>query len=97
MDCNLPGTSVHRCSLNSCSYHFMMNVNQIIMLYVLNLHSDVFQLYLNKIGRLKKRGKVEGELGEGSHLTSFASILLCINRDFVEGLHASLRSKFRGI
>ena len=35
----------------------MMNVNQIIMLYVLNLHSDVCQLYLNKIGRLKKGEK----------------------------------------
>lgn len=97
MDCHPPGTSVHRGSLNPGSNHFMMNVNRIIMLYVLNLHSDVFQLYLNKIGRLKKRGKVEGELSEGSHLTPFASILLCINRDFVEGLHASLRSKFRGI
>ena len=57
MDCRPPGTSVQRCSLNSCSNHFMMNVNQIIMLYVLSLHSDVCQLYLNKIGRLKKGEK----------------------------------------
>ena len=33
----------------------MMYVSQIIMLYILNLYSAVFQLYLNKIG--KKREK----------------------------------------
>ena len=31
----------------------MMYVSQIIMLYNLNLHSVVHQLYLNKIGRKK--------------------------------------------
>ena len=36
----------------------MMYVNQIIMLYILNLYSAVSQLYLNKTGR-KKRGPRE--------------------------------------
>ena len=32
----------------------MMYVSQVIMLYTLNLHSAVCQLYLNKTGRKKK-------------------------------------------
>ena len=31
--------------------HFMMNSSQIIMLYTLNLYSDVRQLHLNETGR----------------------------------------------
>ena len=34
----------------NCDYHYMMYVNQIIMLYTLNLHSAVCQLYLNNTG-----------------------------------------------
>ena len=32
----------------------MIYVSQVIMLYTLNLHSAVCQLYLNKIGREEK-------------------------------------------
>ena len=34
-----------------CDKYFMMYVGQIIMLYMLNLYSVVWQLYLNKTGR----------------------------------------------
>ena len=34
-----------------CGNHFMMYINQIIMLFNLNLYSAVYKLYLNKIGR----------------------------------------------
>ena len=34
-----------------CDNNFMMYVSQIIMLYILNLHTAVCQLYLNKSGR----------------------------------------------
>ena len=37
-----------------CAHHFMMYVNQIIMLHILHLHSAVRQLYPNKTGREKK-------------------------------------------
>ena len=37
-----------------CDNHFMMYTNQIIMLYTLNLYSDVCQLYLTKTGRRKE-------------------------------------------
>ena len=37
-----------------CGNNFMMCVNQIIMLYLLNLYTAVCQLYLNKIGRKKR-------------------------------------------
>ena len=41
-----------RCSAKHyhCDYHFMMYVGQ-IMVYTLNLHSTVCQLYMNKSGR----------------------------------------------
>ena len=35
-------------------YHFTIYVNQIIMLYALNLYSDVCQLFLNKTGKNNK-------------------------------------------
>ena len=38
-----------------CGHHFMMQVSQIIMLYTLNLHSAICQLYLNKTRRKKRR------------------------------------------
>lgn len=31
--------------------HFTVYVDQTIMLYALNLHSDICQLFLNKIGK----------------------------------------------
>lgn len=34
----------------NCRYHFTISVNQIIMLYNLNFHSDIYQLFLNKTG-----------------------------------------------
>ena len=36
-----------------CGNHFTIYVNQIIMLYVYNLYSDVCQLFLNKAGKIK--------------------------------------------
>ena len=41
------------CPLNLCN-HFMMYVSWIILLYPLNLHSIVCQLYLHKTERKKK-------------------------------------------
>ena len=38
------------CSL-TCDNHFMMYINQIIVLLTLNLYSAICQLYLNKAGR----------------------------------------------
>ena len=38
-----------------CGNHFMMYVSQIVMLYTLNLHSAVYQLYLNTTERKIKR------------------------------------------
>ena len=46
-------TDVHQ---TYCSYHLLMYVIQIIMLYTLNLHSAVCELYLNKTGRKKFNG-----------------------------------------
>ena len=40
-----------------CDNHFIIYVNQIIMLYTLNVYSAVSQLYLNKSGRKKKTKK----------------------------------------
>ena len=40
----------------------MMYVSQIVILYTLNLHSAVCQLYLNKTGRKKKK---EWQIREG--------------------------------
>ena len=40
-----------------CGNHFTIYVNQTIMLYPLNLYSDVYQLFLNKIGNKKKKQK----------------------------------------
>ena len=38
-----------------CCNHFMMCVNQIIILYILNiLYNTISQLYLNKTGRRKQ-------------------------------------------
>ena len=37
-----------------CGDHFMMFVSQIITLCNLNLHSPVYQLYLNKTGQKNK-------------------------------------------
>lgn len=34
-----------------CGHNFMMCVSQIMMLYILNLHSDICQLLLNKTRR----------------------------------------------
>ena len=34
-----------------CDNHFVMYVNQIMVLYILNLHSATCQLYLNKTER----------------------------------------------
>ena len=42
------------CSLNSCGNHFIMEGIQIIMLYILNLHSAVYQLHLSETERKKK-------------------------------------------
>ena len=36
--------------LTYCVNHFMIYVSQIIMLYTLNIHNAVHQLYLNKTG-----------------------------------------------
>ena len=47
------------CSLNYCGNHFMMYVSQIIILYTLNLHSAICQLYLNK----PKGKKLEKNIG----------------------------------
>lgn len=38
-----------------CDNYFMTNVNQIFMLYILNLYSAVGQLYFNTIGRKSSR------------------------------------------
>ena len=38
---------------NYCKNHFMMYVNEITVLYSLNLNSAVCQLYLSKTGRNK--------------------------------------------
>lgn len=38
----------------SCGKHYMVYVSQIIKLYMLNLHSAVYKLYLNN---MKKKGK----------------------------------------
>ena len=40
----------------------MMYVSQIMMLYTFNLYSAVYQLYLNKTGRLKKEIMREREV-----------------------------------
>ena len=37
-----------------CGDHFTIHVNQTIMLYILNLYSDVCQLYLNKTEKTNK-------------------------------------------
>ena len=37
-----------------CDNHFMLYVTHIIMLYTLNLHSAVCQLYLNKTTKKRK-------------------------------------------
>ena len=42
-------------SLNLCDNHFVRYVSQIIMMYTLNLHSDVCQLHLSKTGIKKKK------------------------------------------
>ena len=39
-------------SLTYCNNHFTIYVNQTIMLYTLNLYSDVCQLFLNKTGNI---------------------------------------------
>ena len=41
-------------SQNYFSYHFTTYVNKTIMLYTLNLYSDVCQLFLNKTGGKKE-------------------------------------------
>ena len=38
-----------------CDNHFMMYVNQRIMLYTLNSYSAVWQLYLNNIRKVWKK------------------------------------------
>ena len=43
----------------------MMHVNQIIMLYTLNLYSTVCQYYLNKAGRKKQKKSLTGNQGKG--------------------------------
>lgn len=41
-----------------CGHHFTMYVNQTIMPYILNLHSDIHQLFLIKIrNKLKNKNK----------------------------------------
>lgn len=44
------------------SYHdisFTISVNQTVMLYVLNLYSDICQLVLNKMEKTMKKVKVK--------------------------------------
>ena len=36
-----------------CGHHFTIYVSQTIMLYTLNLYSDVCQLYVNKTGKIE--------------------------------------------
>lgn len=43
----------------SCGNYFTIYVNQTIMPYALNLHSDVCQLFLNKTGKEKQGNKEE--------------------------------------
>ena len=45
--------------LTHCGSHFTIYIIQTVMLYALNLYSDVCQLFLNKNGG--KTGKKEGE------------------------------------
>ena len=60
MDSSPPGSSVHRTlqarilewvAISFSKNHFIIYVNQIVMLYILNLYSDICQLFLNKIGK----------------------------------------------
>ena len=44
----------------TCGNHFRMLVNQIIMLYTLNLYSAVCQLHLNKTRRKKNVNMIGG-------------------------------------
>ena len=64
----------------------MRYANHIIMLYTLNLHSAVYQLYLNKIGRKKKCGRNKGLLRQ--KMREFVSIRLA--------LQEMLKEFFRG-
>ena len=43
---------------NFCGHHLMMYISQIIMQCTLNLHSAVYQLYLNETGRKKLNRKI---------------------------------------
>ena len=60
MDSSPPGSSVHRTlqakildwvAISFSNNHFIIYVNQTVMLYILNLYSDICQLFLNKIGK----------------------------------------------
>ena len=54
---------MRQCSLNLFDNHFMMYISQIIMLYTLNLHSAVCQLYLNKTERKKLNSQIVDSTG----------------------------------
>ena len=44
--------------------HFTMYENQAIVLYTLNLHSDICQFFLNKAGKSIKRTKAKALPGQ---------------------------------
>lgn len=47
--------------LTNCGDHFIIYVSQFIRLYILNLFSAVYQVYLNKMGRKRKKKKTQGK------------------------------------
>ena len=60
MDTGLPALSVPICFLKYYIKHgnyFTVYVSQTIILYILNLYSEVCQLYLNKTGGKSKKLK----------------------------------------
>lgn len=42
-----------------CGHHFMIHVNQIIMLYALDVYNEVCQLFLSNTGKKRKCGVVQ--------------------------------------
>jgi len=68
MDSSPPGSSVHRTlqarilewvAISFSSNHFIIYVNLTVKLYILNLYSDISQLFLNKIGKKFLYGNIK--------------------------------------
>ena len=58
-----------------CGNHFTICVNQIIILYALNLYSDVYQLFLNKTGKIWKKKKKKNQSKMPAQALLFNTVL----------------------